>query len=187
MADYSAFGTSNPSGMSSGTSPGQVLGLEFWVTAPAALTTYRLYRSSTSSYGTPTARLYRITGTTTGTEVAASDVTFDMGSTTGWKEAPLTTPIALEVGVKYRAAVLILTRASYILGYFASGGDGEAGFTNGPLVVPGAAAATNSSQMTGATSSSMIYPPSATSNTWYGLDIWVSDAPAPLQFLPFFQ
>lgn len=129
------------------------------------------------------------TGNGTGTYVAGSKKTSGTLSV-GWNFISAASPIALTSGVSYRAVCTVTPGVgghpfSSMSGYFTNGSSGGNGIVNGPLTgfSDGGTGGTNkdptgTGQMTnfsGGTDVTTQYP-TATSHSWYGLDVQVSTA-----------
>lgn len=152
-----------------------VFGCEFYVTERCVVKALHLWRGSLSMTGTFTGRVYRVDSSTTGTAVTGTDVTFTLGSTTGWKTATLTTPVELVANQRYRVAYQIATSGnSSTAAYWRAGGAGASGITNGPLVAPNAANTTGNAQNSYVGSASMAFPTTAFDDTNYWVDVTVA-------------
>ena len=133
------------------------LGAKFRVIKPGRVTAIRYYRAP-SETGTHTGRLWRVTGTQTGTQLAS--VTFTAANDAagaGWREQALASPVTLLPGETYLASVNINTH--YVL---VEGGLAEAQ-TRGPLIALGA--------INGFFGPSGQYPASSYNNSNYLRDV----------------
>lgn len=173
MADYSIFGTTP--GPTTSVDPEGPLNLahQINVTAPCWALGLRWYRATLDITAPVTGRLWRATGIGTGTAVTGTDVTFDLGDTTGWKTA-LFTPFALDLA-SYKPTVHVEGRWALTGSYFSVGQPGHDGTTNGPLTMPGPDTAYDA-QGSFSTGPITTYPGTgATNRANYWVDLLVTD------------
>lgn len=172
MPDYSTPwpGGNGPSSFASDVAIS--LGLQFKVTSQAWLKGFRFWRGTTDITGSIVGRLYQVDGAASGHAVSDTDVSFSL-SGTGWQVALLSTPKALTINQDYKATVFFPSNYSATGGYF-TGGDGSAGFTNGPLTIPNAASSTDG-QDTFVTGASIAYPTSTFNGGNFWVDVIVTD------------
>lgn len=171
MANYYLFPASSYSTTFAGAGTPYSLGVEFEITDAGWVRAIGIYRGSTSVKGPLTGRIYRVSDQS---PVAGTDVTFTVDGT-GWLTAYLAKPIALQVGVRYRAVVHHPDGFNRIASYWTTG-DGSAGIAMGRLRAPRKADATGQGQGTYTQASSVSYP--ATSNSDgpnYMIDVIVTD------------
>lgn len=174
MADYSIFG--DTPGPSTSVDPEGPLNLahQINVTAPCWALGLRWYRATLDITAPITGRLWKATGIATGTAVADTDVTFDLGDTTGWKTALFATPFALDLA-SYKPTVHVEGRWALTGSYFSVGQPGHGGTTVGPLTMPGP---DNAYDAQGSFSAGPIttYPGTgATNRANYWVDLLVTD------------
>lgn len=173
MADYSIFGTTPGPTTSGGDGTPVNLAHEITVTgSPRWARGLRFYRGTTAITGPVTGRLWRATDPGLGELVTGSDVTFSL-SGTGWHEALFPTPIALTAGI-YKPVVHFPDQFPRTADYWAPGGPGEAGITNGPLTAPNNASALDG-QGSFSTGPITTYPGSSGNGSGYWVDLLVTD------------
>lgn len=137
-------------------------------TVPLWVMGLRYYRG-TASAGTKTGRVFR-----TGDQAVISAVVTFTDSGTGWQESRLATPVALATNTLYTPAVLFPSgEPSFTGGYFAPGGGGSAGVTNGPITAPNNADAPGQAVFQGG--GTLVCPGSSFNSTCYWVDWIVSD------------
>lgn len=136
--------------------------------------------------------LWHATGLGAGSYVAGSKVTSGTFAQ-GWNFVSCASPIPLTSGQEYRAVKTVNKAMASATNYcdtanFFDTGSGGSGGVNGPLTVfafPGAATnpePAGDGQMTfiaGANDVTANYPVNQFNETWYGLDVQVSDASPP--------
>lgn len=172
--DHSIFGTTP--GPSTSVTDGQPLNLAHQIntTAPCWALGIRFYRGNLDITGTITGRLWQITGAGAGTAIPGTDVTFDIGDTTGWKEALFADPVELAIA-NYKPTVRFPDRWPLTASYWEAGGAGENGHTSGPLTAPNAAGATDG-QGSFSAGALTVYPATGASNKAnYWVDLLVTD------------
>jgi hypothetical protein len=109
------------------------LGLEFYVTTQAWCTHARVYRG-TADVEPDNLRLYQVDSPSTGTMLA--EITSPVLAGTGWQEVEFDTPIELTPLQAYKIVSHNPDHYTPTGGYWAPGGPGEGGITNGILVAP---------------------------------------------------
>lgn len=139
--------TNGPSSPANDTSQ-YIFGRSFKVTADCLLFAYRWWVATGQSVAAEDFGLYAVNGFHSGTFVAGSKVTSGAFTTGQWNIVACSTPILLTAGQEYRAVKTINKSGGAVKGYSATslywdtGGPGEAGIVNEPLVTfakPGAA------------------------------------------------
>lgn len=178
MATYSIFGSgafSSAQFTNTRGSGGEIDSTEFYVTTPCWLTQVRFYRLNTNITGTVTGAVYQVSTSTTGTLVSGTSGNFTL-SGTGWQALTLATPVRLTQNQRYRTCIQWGTNriASTNTSYWAAGGPGVNGLTNGPLVAPSNADATGGYTSLAILSASMAFPNIAVTYA-YSCDVTVTD------------
>jgi hypothetical protein len=135
--------------------------------------------------GTVLGRVWTVTGSGTGTALAGTDVggagpAFDtIPNTTSpgrWRTATLTTPVQISAGTNYRVAILYPSGYAATGNFWANGGPGDSGITNGPLTAPSKAAVADGGQGAFDYGATYSYPANASGNgANYWPDVTVSD------------
>lgn len=149
------------------------MALEFSVLEPCWVTSMGCWRSSASQTATVTARLYRMTSTTTGVQVGA-DWSVPI-TAAGWNNGAPASPIAVTPGNTYRLVGLFPDFATKVASYFSTG-PGANGLGNGLLVIPNRANALNNAQNAFVAGSSIQLPTTANADgPSYGIDVIVTD------------
>lgn len=149
------------------------MALEFSVLEPCWVTSMGCWRVSASQVATVTARLYRMTSSTTGVQVG-SDWTVPI-TAAGWNNGGPATPIPVTPGNTYRLVGLFPDFASKVLNYFTTG-PGASGLGNGLLVIPNRANALNNGQNAFVAGAAIQLPTTANADgPSYGIDITVTD------------
>lgn len=115
-------------------SDGQAInvGTEFFVSTPAWVIALRWYRGTTS-VNADNLRLYQVTSSSTGTQLA--EVLTPATAGVGWQESSIT-PVLLTAGVRYKTVAHMPDHYTATGGYWTGGGPGSAGITNGFLTAP---------------------------------------------------
>ena len=152
--------------------PGPVnLALEFSVSTTAWVTELKVYRASTAMSGTVRPLLWQVDSATSGTLLVPSNLSFSLGSTTGWKSVTLATPVQLTAGQRYRVGFYSTA------GYAASGGyfNPTANTTSGILTLYSASNATGQDQGAYGYSSAGVFPTNSFNNSLYACDLTVTD------------
>lgn len=187
MATYTGFGASAPAVTYGADTAAYTLATCFRVTSPGLfLTRLRLYLSSNggavtagqvTGAGSLLAVLYAENGLSAGAGATELTERASLASVTmdAWNEFPLT-PYPLTVGSAYYAAVLLPAgRYSLISGRFASD------LIAGPITFPangGAQGASGTVRNGAFAASATLVPPSNSFNqSWYGIDVFLDDAP----------
>lgn len=147
------------------------LAMEFAVSTAAWVTHLHFWRGDTSVTGTITGRIWRAESAAAGTLMTA-DATFTL-SGTGWHTVALATPLALEVGRRYKVAVTFPNRWTLTGGYWTSG-PGAAGITNGILTARSAADGING-QGSYTPGPADTYPTTSGVGGNYWVDVTVTD------------
>lgn len=149
------------------------MALEFTVAEPCWVTSMGCWRSSASQTATVTARLYRMTSSTTGVQVG-SDWSVPI-TQSGWNNGSPASPIPVVPGQTYRLVGLFPDFAPKVANYFTTG-PGANGIVNGLLNVPNRANALNNAQNAFVAGSSIQLPTTAnTDGPSYGIDVIVTD------------
>lgn len=172
MAEYTLFG-SGAVGSSTRTDGPYTVGTEFYVTSKAWLLAVRFY-NPTAAVQTVTYQAWTVnSGGTTGTALFTSG-SFSTAAVAEWNRVALT-PVALTAGTRCRVGFRA-TRFRQTDNYFSTGAGGS-GVTNGILVAPNRANATNNVQGSYATGASIAFPATASgtiAQCWFS-DVVVSD------------
>lgn len=119
------------------------LGLEWYVTTTAWSTHARWYRG-TVNVQPDNIRLYRID--TPGVYTVVAEITSPTWTGTGWQEPAWPAPVALSPLQPYEVVVHYPDHYTATGGYWATGGPGAGGITNGILVAPDTVQASTGSQ-----------------------------------------
>jgi hypothetical protein len=191
MTDYTAFGATNPGFTVYSASTSQCRAHEFLISSTAWVKALRFYRVDTTITGTIIGRVYQVTTSTTGTAVSGTDVSFTL-SGTGWQTATMTSPVALTVNQRYRAAIYFPGNQTLLSNYWGAGQAGASGVTSGPLTIVSQASATG--QLQGSFIAGSLAYPNAGSGVAgnYSVDVTVTDTDPnatsdPGQFFPFLR
>lgn len=171
MTTYSIWPATN--GPDTSNSDGQAinLGIEFYVTDPAWVTHLRFYRGS-ALVQPDNLRLYEVDSAAAGTMVA--EVTAPTFSGTGWQEYEID-PVELTPDQRYRVVAHMPDDYTATGGYWASGGPGDGGRTNGILVAPDDDAATGNDQGSFLYSPTPAFPTESFNGGNYWVDIIATD------------
>lgn len=133
MTDYRVWPATNGPDTSGSDGTPINLGLEFYVTAQAWATHARVYRG-TADVEPDNLRLYQVDSPSTGTMLA--EITSPVFTGTGWQEVEFDTPVELTPLQAYKIVSHNPDHYTPTGGYWAPGGPGEGGITNGILVTP---------------------------------------------------
>jgi hypothetical protein len=182
MASYSIVYPALPAGAASSSNGGvSNNGIQFSITAPGCqLSGYYFYVPSggTTTGSSYTFALYSTTNGTTGTLITGTSLT---GSGTytaaAWNYAPLSSPVALVNGTTYVAVAHWAGAILYMyVHFFWSSGTGANGIISGPISAPNGTNALNGAQQpySNPGSGSISFPTLEFDNSWYGVDINVT-------------
>lgn len=133
MTDYRVWPATNGPDTSGSDGTPINLGLEFYVTAQAWCTHARVYRG-TVDVEPDNLRLYQVDSPSTGTMLA--EIVSPVFGGTGWQEVEFDTPVELTPLQAYKVVSHNPDHYTPTGGYWAPGGPGEGGRTNGILVAP---------------------------------------------------
>ena len=205
MATYNGFGSTLGGNSSPNDNSSYVFGLTFKVTQPnMQLDGFRIYVAASAGQSTAPEdfALWIPSSSTSGSYVAGSKVTSGT-FVNGWNFIPCNTPIPLTSGTTYTAVksvnkggVGFLFAYNLVTSYFAAGNPGAAGIVNGPLTIFSSSSGSNPNPFNNAQQifiggpDDVIanYPDNSFLDTWYGMDVQVSNIAAARtpDFMPFF-
>lgn len=163
MTDYRVWPATNGPDTSGSDGTPINLGLEFYVTSQAWCTHARVYRG-TDAVEPDNLRLYRADSSSSGTLLA--EITAPVFTSTGWQEVEFDTPIELTPLQPYKVVSHNPDHYTATGGYWAPGGPGEGGRTNGILVAP-------DTNQTAAQATFGYGPPGFPTGTFGGGNYWV--------------
>ncbi|MEU0940113.1 DUF4082 domain-containing protein [Embleya sp. NPDC005971] len=138
MADYRIWPATSGAVTDEATAPIN-LGTEFSLSATGWVKALHFWRATLAEAGPVTGAVYDVA---TGTQVAGTAVTYSL-SGTGWHTATLGVAVQLTASTRYIVVVHHTDRYGGTGGYWAGGGPGASGITNGILTAPAAAAVTS--------------------------------------------
>ena len=193
MTSYTALKQSFTPGPPSADSSQSVFGISFKVTsAGKQFDGWWHYCDITNGQGNLAEdfALWQSTGVGTGTYVAGSKVTSG-NFVQGWNFIAAAAPIPLTNGQEYRAVRSVNKAGTQgknyaFTGHFFDTGSGAAGAVNGPLTVFAAPSGSANQEprgdgqqvfLTPATDVTTAYPTTQFNESWYGMDVQVSDDP----------
>lgn len=176
MATYRIYPSATPAG--GGNADNYVwLGVEFYVTSACNLDAILWYQPASGTTNTQNRKGYLYQGDSLIGTVVAGPTAIAAPSGTGWQRLALTPSYALTPNTRYRAVIGHPNGGYPADANYFSSGPGGSGITNGPLVVPSAAAAQGNDQnvFTYDSADPPGYPNDSFNAGGYWVDVEVSD------------